>query len=328
MRWGDSGFRRSATAALALAVLSSLVTSCTPSSHKELVRGADGPLPVTFNVTPLVEALLEDPTASPPGANDFDCRPTPEHPRPVILVHGLVVTRTFWQTLSPLLANNGYCVFALTYGSPKGIDWLGGIDNIEDSAEELADFVQQVLAVTGATEVDLIGHSEGTVMPQYYLKRLGGAEHVKRYVALTPLYQGSTGWGIDGVIHWLEALPLGVGTAFRDFFEAVCPACRDALAGSEFAAELYADGVVAVPGVEYTTILTRLDEIVTPWTSGYLDAPGVHNVILQDGCEQDHSEHLGVPFSPRAAGFALNALDPEHAEPPPCVPVAFVYGTP
>lgn len=312
-----------ATAVAAVLVVSS---GCVPPSSAPLVRDADGPLPVEFNVEPLLEQLLDDPTASPPGANDFDCVPSDDHPRPVVLVHGLVVTRTFWQTLSPLLANNGYCVFALTYGSHRGLPQLGGLRGIDESAHELAAFVDEVLAATGAEEVDLVGHSEGTVMPQYYLKRLDGAEKVNAYVAITPLYDGSTGWGIDEVIPCLTSLPFGIGDAFQRLIDEACGACRDALHGSRFTAELYADGVVAVPGVTYTTILTRYDEIVTPWTSGYLFGPNVTNVVLQDGCEEDFSEHLSAGFTPRAMDIVLNALDPANAVPPVCVPTIPAYG--
>ena len=38
-----------------------------------------------------------------------------------MLVHGTAGNKnTNWQTYAPLLANNGYCVFALTYGVTAG----------------------------------------------------------------------------------------------------------------------------------------------------------------------------------------------------------------
>ena len=61
-----------------------------------------------------------------------------------MLVHGTAGNKnTNWQTYAPLLANNGYCVFALTYGvaagTPKGVDQFGGLDTIETSAQQLKD---------------------------------------------------------------------------------------------------------------------------------------------------------------------------------------------
>ena len=94
---------------------------------------------------------LENP---PPGANDFACKPSAVHPRPVVLVHGLSATMgANWGYLSPLLKERGYCVFALTYGLDPRISQFGapgGVIPVEQSAPELGSFVNRVLAATGA----------------------------------------------------------------------------------------------------------------------------------------------------------------------------------
>ena len=68
----------------------------------------------------------------------------------MVLVHGLLANQTVnWQTISPILANNGYCVFALTYGTLPNVAipgyQPGGLARMEASAQQLADFVDQVL---------------------------------------------------------------------------------------------------------------------------------------------------------------------------------------
>jgi triacylglycerol lipase len=74
--------------------------------------------------------------ASPPGANDWSCTPDAAYPEPVILVRGLGANRNDnWQTFAPLLANEGYCVYALTYGTQPGatypLDQVGAFGPIE-----------------------------------------------------------------------------------------------------------------------------------------------------------------------------------------------------
>ena len=63
---------------------------------------------------------------------------------------------------------------------------------MEQSAAVLATFVNKVLAATGATKVDIVGHSEGATMPDYYVKFLGGARKVDHYVGISSVLKGTT----------------------------------------------------------------------------------------------------------------------------------------
>lgn len=75
-----------------------------------------------------------------------------------------------------------------------------------------------------------------------------------------------------------------------------------------------------MPGIDYTVIQTRYDDVVTPYTSAYLKAaPNVKNILLQNVCGLDFTDHLGITYDPVAQGLVLNALDPAHAKTPPCV---------
>lgn len=287
--------------------------------------GAATRYPVNYNV------LTARPggDVSPAGANDFSCKPSAAHPHPVVLVHGLSATAgENWGTMSPLLANNGYCVFALTYGLTPGNNYVGGLAPMEESSKELATFVDKVLAATGANKVDLVGHSEGTVMPQYYLKFRGGAAKVDKFVAMTPIYKGTTLLGIGSFVTLAEKAFPTLATPISTLVATQCGSCEEFLKGSAFNQKLYADGVYAVRGVTYTTIMTKYDELVTPYTSGRLDAPNATNYVLQDGCGLDGAEHLAVAFDPRSARIMLNALDPAHKQPLPCRIVLPGYGAP
>ncbi len=282
--------------------------------------------PVTYHFSDGVQANATDPTGSPPGANDWSCKPSRAHPRPVVLVHGLVATtQDNWATIAPLLANNGYCVFALTYGTENGNPYVGGLPPMEQTATQLGAFVQRVLAATGSSKVDLVGHSEGTVMPRYWMEFLGGARYVDRYVMLTPIWHGTEFYGAATLQQLAYELVPGYGQLSQSFFDQSCGSCPEFLTGSPFMQKLNSRGF-ALPGVTYTDIMTRYDELVLPYTSGYVAARNVTNLVLQDQCSQDLTDHATVAYDPTAAQDMLNALDPVHARPVPCVPVIAGYG--
>ncbi len=157
-------------------------------------------------------------TASPPGANNFACKPSAAHPRPVVLVDGTFGDMSdSWQALSPLLHNNGYCVFALNYGSYAGAGALGiyATGDIRKSAEQLSSFVNEVLAATKASQVDIVGHSQGGMMPRYYLKNLGGAAKVHTLVGLAPSNHGTTLLGLAILANYSPARPHSWGSCAR-----------------------------------------------------------------------------------------------------------------
>jgi len=290
---------------------------------------ADAPYPVQFSVASVGPNPIVDPTASPAGANIWSCKPSSAHPDPVVLVHGLVATLAEnWSTMAPLLADNGYCVYALTYGLDPGENYVGGLQAMEVSSHQLSAFVNRVLASTGASKVDLVGHSEGTVMPQYYLKFLGGAKKVNRYVALAPLYQGTTLYGLSAGLDALETYFPSAAAPVESAVASGCGSCQEFLHGSPFLTHLYANGVYAVPGVTYTTIMTRYDELVVPYTSGELNAPNATNIVVQNQCALDFSEHLTLAFDPVVGQDILNALDPGEAHKVPCTLVLPGVGAP
>ena len=308
--------RGSAVAALLAAVLTLLVPGT--------ASAASYPVPYTF-AADIAGATF--PYTSPPGANDWSCRPTAAHPEPVVLVHGFAsVQNDTWQTFAPLLANHGYCVFALNYGVPAGTpfpaDQVGGVQPIEASAAQLKAFVGRVLAATGASKVDIVGHSEGSQMPDYYARFLGGGAVIDKYVALAGFWHGTNAAGLATATQ--VAALFGFGLVTATVFATACAACGQLLTGSDYTTTMRAGSGVVVPGIDYTSIVTRYDELAVPYTSGI--EPGMTNIVLQTACPLDLTDHFGILADPVAAAHVLNALDPAHPRPVPCVPVAPVLG--
>lgn len=243
------------------------------------------------------------------GWNDYACKPSAAHPRPVVLIHGTGANSVVnWPVLGPDLVRRGYCVFALDYGQ-VGLPLNHGLGPIERSARQLDAFVDRVRAATGAREVDLVGHSQGGLMPRYYLTYLDGADEVHHLIAIAPPNHGTT---VQGLAHVVRAA--GLEPALMRTF----PAIPQQLAGSAFLTGLNADGDT-VPGVRYTVIATRHDRLVTPYTSAFLRGPNVRNILVQDLCPADLATHASLGVSDRIAHHEIrNILDPAHATPTTC----------
>ncbi|WP_329246765.1 lipase family protein [Streptomyces sp. NBC_01478] len=267
---------------------------------------------LTAAVVAVPAATAQASTASSSGWNDYDCRPSATHPHPVVLVHGTFANSTDnWLALAPYLVARGYCVFSLDYGQLPGVPLVYGLGPIDKSAEQLQTYVDTVLAATGAAKADLVGHSQGGMMPRYYLKFLGGAAKVNTFVGIAPDNHGTT---LDGLTKLLPYFP-----GAEDVISAAAPGLADQIAGSAFLAKLNAGGDT-VPGVHYTVIATRYDEVVTPYSSQFLSGSDVHNVLIQNLCSVDLSEHALLGLTDRIAFHEVaNALDPAHATTTNCL---------
>jgi hypothetical protein len=222
------------------------------------------------------------------GANN-NCKPSSAHPYPVVLVHATLADEgSNWVTLAPLLANNGYCVYAFNYGAtlaslelwPFIGPRIDGLNHIEHSAEELRSFVNKVLSKTGASKVDLVGQSQGGMMPNYYIKFLGGASKVNVLIGLSPSNHGTT---LGGLTKFVEVFPFTseIIGGLLEFLGA--PALPEQEEGSAFIKKLFGSGEPVVSGVRYVVIQTTHDEVVTPYTHAFLSGSNVTNITTNYG---------------------------------------------
>ncbi|MFI8942555.1 alpha/beta fold hydrolase [Streptomyces syringium] len=247
-----------------------------------IAAAATAALGLTGLSAPAAASVLDVP---PGGANDWSCKPDSAHPQPVVLVNGTFkLMAENWSKLSPKLKEAGYCVFAFNYGNFE-------TDPIPQSAAELRDFVEAVQGATGAAKVDIVGHSQGGMLPRYYVKFLGGADKVDDLVGIVPSNHGTK-----------NPLAIPAGWTF-------CPSCVDQQAGSELLQKLNA-GDETPAGPDYTVITTRYDEVVIPYTSALLTGDKEHltNVVLQDKCPLDLYMHDQATKDPVVAQWVLDAL--------------------
>lgn len=178
-----------------------------------------------------------------------------------------------------------------------GFETMGGLTDIRKSAKELDAFITKVIATTSSPstqKVDLIGHSEGTVVARYYLKFLdrqgqpqqkneeeeGSTDEtttnqerpgrVRSLVSIAPVGKGTS---VQGLLSMTQVL--GVFDFLADAVQQYCAACVQLLEDSELMKSLYGDDGLQgeVPGVRYLNIVTSRDEMVTPFTNGVMTIP-------------------------------------------------------
>ena len=357
-----------------LAWRAALVAACGAGTLAVLLPAVgDGAVqPASYRVGNALDGIqseFSDPSGMPPGVTNAPCTPSAAHPYPVVLVHGTFANENFtWQALAPMLANAGYCVFGLNYGATSSTTTFGdhsyGIDRIETSASQLAHLVDQALSWTTepdgthATQVEIVGHSQGGMMPRYFIEHawncgalvttaygtgcteddasgIAGSARVHMLVGMAPSNHGADAYGLVPIFERL------FGANTWTFPEQSCGACGEQEAGNPFLTALNGpDGSLeAAPGVLYYVLESEFDEVVTPapnpitaalgqWPSAYLHGPAaqVDDVRLQDQCPTDAVEHIGIVYDPVALWDVMQALADDGSAivplgQPPCPPV-------
>lgn len=236
-----------------------------------------------------------------PVFNDASCVSSPAHPNPVVYLHGTGSDSTGFAGTAGFLRERGFCVWTLHHGSDgttlRGlIPGQEGVGPIEGNLDEIAVFVDEVRAATGAAKVDLVGYSLGGTLTKAYVEGRGQAAKVGRTVSLGATFRGTT---LSGLTHaTASALDADPGSSQRMLGASTLEQRQD----SEFIAWL--SGVPdTTPGVVYTTLYTPSDAVATPSSTSMLEAVGgadVANVDVEATCGRTFS-HYDLPGDPGAA---------------------------
>ncbi len=239
-------------------------------------------------VAPPAAQASEPRLVTPPSvlARAIECVDAPSGgARPgVLLVHGTNVTREENWTWSYARALTSI-----------GFNWCA-IEIPDRASGDLQSNVEYVVAGTRETfrrsgrPIVVIGASQGGMLPRWMLRFWPSTrELVGELIGVVPSNHGTTS-GCEG---------------------ACVPAMRQQTAGSQFLAALNRDGLETFKGIDYTNIVTRRDETVTPYDSGFLRGQArITNVATQDVCPADPFEHILTPtIDPVAWALVRDALE-------------------
>jgi pimeloyl-ACP methyl ester carboxylesterase len=119
---------------------------------------------------------------------------------PVLLIHGYLATKGSLHLLEQHLAQRGHVVMSFRFGPIN-------LGDIRDSAGLVARKVESIIAQTGVSHVDIVGHSMGGLVGLYYVKRLGGRHRVRRLLLL-----GTPTRGTWSALFGLVTAPLGLAS--------------------------------------------------------------------------------------------------------------------
>jgi triacylglycerol lipase len=177
----------------------------------------------------LLAVCLSGAAVAPAGALALD---------PILFVHGYARTASDWKTMTGRFEKDGYAksqLSAYSYNTSQS--------NKTTAENDVKTQVESLLKSTGASKVDIVAHSMGSLNTRWYIKFLGGESKVDDWVSL------------GGPNH---------GTSFANF--CFSTSCVEMRAGSTFLNELNAGD--ETPGaVNYGTWWSPCDEIINPDSS-------------------------------------------------------------
>jgi len=158
---------------------------------------------------------------------------------PILFVHGYLGNNGQWQDMKAKFLADGWQdveLYAYNYSF---------IDSNASSAAEIRDQVDKIIATTGATKVDIVAFSIGSISSRYYLKNLGGSTKIDAWVSLAGPNHGTD----DVANQACSTTP-----------------CKEIIPGSSFLAALNATD--ETPGlVRYATFRSTCDQTIIPTAS-------------------------------------------------------------
>ncbi|KAK7996353.1 hypothetical protein PG989_004393 [Apiospora arundinis] len=248
--------------------------------------------------------------------NDFSCK-SAEHPTPVILLHALLANPAVdLNLLQQEMKKQNYCTFTVLYGTQPLAPWIGGLGDMRESSQTIADFVLEVVKKTGSDKVDLVGHSEGGVMALYVpMRHPEAAKHVDHVVSLGPAVHGAQYYGLTNLWYAGGEVTREIASGMLDLLG--CQACDDMATGGNIYNDFKSTSKIAQDGNKVTVIMSQHDTLVAPEVSR-VEEKGVRNVMVQDTCPDDTVGHAYLAWDTSVWGLVFNALTEKYDAPVKC----------
>jgi triacylglycerol lipase len=200
----------------------------------------------------------------------------------VLLVHGTGSTAAeSWSTsFQPVLLAGGFRVCTVDVPGRE-------VGDMQASADWVAGAVE-LIARRSDRRVDVIGHSQGGVLPRLAIRLHPEiARHVDDLVLMAGTQHGTA----------VAALFCATGCAVAVLQQSV---------GSQLLTALNAPHELWGRGVSYTTIRSTTDETVFPTDTSKL--AGASNIAVQDVCPARVTTHIGLLYDTVAYAGAVDAL--------------------
>ncbi|MFC1890732.1 esterase/lipase family protein [Thermodesulfobacteriota bacterium] len=198
---------------------------------------------------------------------------------PVVLIHGYMCLKEMMIPLKLRLTEGG--LDARTVDLPPL-----NLGDVKELSRQFDAKLSEIMEGTGAEKCDLVGVSLGGLIGLYYIKRLGGASRVRRFVALGTPFKG-TWLAVAGVL----AIGLFSKGAWQSLPES--PFLKD-LAHGPLPEE-----------VDYYSISVKGDTISPPERS---ELDGAENIVIEIPELPQPIVHQGLIISEVATSRLLDIL--------------------
>lgn len=108
---------------------------------------------------------------------------------PILFVHGINGEAANFDALKARLVTDGYpanLLYAYTFEN------AGQTGCNVDHAASIQGWVNEIMTANGVDKINVVAHSMGTLSSRYFVKMMGGADKVERFITLGGMHHGLT----------------------------------------------------------------------------------------------------------------------------------------